>query len=543
MFATMSSSETVVCESLPGEVPGESSCIGVVSVSPDSAGAWLRVRPGVSSESITILPSGTTVILRDGYYDDWEWWWWRVTVLNDPDLEGYIRSDLISNTNDCERIEVEPPPEPPRSNPGMCVYEVPEGSSKQVWSVSLGRNQAPSHTLTGGTQFNVYGRSVDSEGNYLLLITDPHMESAEWRWVRMFDGIALNNKSEQRRACDYAVLAAFPFLDGTDGGSGQESPQYKNALLYYMDHFAPPILNASYEWHFNSQLFGGHHNGVDIVDRRPVADKLQAPFRVVAPHMNGVIVDAGPDAFIQTSKVRGHFANISQIQPKWLADCRTTFWSDQTRYTGSCGRDGLWVSVTPRDGGGVDVFVMFAMTAHHMNMPHEFRNDGWQASEAGLDSDEVRLTVQHPGYASRIIDNVQYGTLCHPCTLTIEGDPMPGRQIVVQYDVNGDTNANIEVVYLHVQPNPDYYESWNTECSVRNSPRHTAWPSSRASSNCLVGSATILGEVVNIGFTNGSAFGTEHLHYTVYIDWNDDGIFLGEKLSLIDPLIATEMIR
>jgi hypothetical protein len=87
-----------------------------------------------------------------------------------------------------------------------------------------------------------------------------------------------------------------------------------------------------------------------------------------------------------------------------------------------------------------------------------------------------------------------------------------------------------------------YYESWNTECSARNSPQHTAWPSSRASSSCLVGSATILGEIVNIGFTNGGAFGTEHLHYTVYIDWNDDGIFQGETRSLIDPLIGSSAL-
>src|SRR5690606_10057985 len=81
----------------------ESECIGEVSTL-DGVNTRLRIRPGISSQEIASLASGTQVFLHDGYYDDWQWWWWRVTVVINPNLEGYIRSDLIINDDGCERI-------------------------------------------------------------------------------------------------------------------------------------------------------------------------------------------------------------------------------------------------------------------------------------------------------------------------------------------------------------------------------------------------------------------------------------------------------
>jgi hypothetical protein len=52
----------------------------------------------------------------------------------------------------------------------------------------------------------------------------------------------------------------------------------------------------------------------------------------------------------------------------------------------------------------------------------------------------------------------------------------------------------------------------------------------------------VVGEVVNIDFTNGGLPDTEHMHYIIYIDSNADGVFSNDSEDE-DPLMAFQTIR
>jgi hypothetical protein len=471
-------------------------------------------------EGVTPTPTSSSYI----------WWQVRYTWLEEgipQEIEGYIRADLLntSGASGCDVPLVVPPPPPPPSDPGLCrfftvveetpIYRLPTTSSLHGFGTPLfSRNLGPGQPIT------VYGRTLGPVNDYAMLISDPAVvPPAQWEWV-FRQGLSLDeDTSNDPRACDYSVLAAYPILD--DATLPEE-------LLFYRDNFQPPFASPSYVEHRNSQLFrGNNHNGLDI------AFDLAQPFIAVPPYsyddvedddndIFGVIVDAGPDAFIYTSKVRQVFPSVAAIQPQWLRDRGCISTDTPIPFVTSCGRSGLYIQVTPA-AGGVEVFIMYAMTAFHTESPAEYRNDDWTGENAGLLPDEQSALL------------TTYNIDCNPCTVPNQA----GRQIVIEYDIDHDNIPDIEVVYIHILPNPAYPQWSNTDggCSRDGPYRHDQWDDSSANADCWVNTSTHLGEIMTIGFSSG-----RHLHYTVYIDFNGDGAF-HQNEQAIDPLIALAMIR
>jgi hypothetical protein len=260
-------------------------------------------------------------------------------------------------------------------------------------------------------------------------------------------------------------------------------------------------------------------------------------------------VDAGPDAFVATYKYRRTFASAGEIQPQWVAACvaEQNFNPRLCRPEGV--RGGIWLQATTFENGSVEIFIMFARTAfsyergsdEHIN---NTRNDGWNGEYYGL-SQVLHMTLIDMAYLN------QCGTdSLSACT-------GPGRQVIVTFDIDQiditsqcnivndfDCLPEIRVTYLHTAP---FQSVWDTECSNQGTyiAQLVRYYASRANPVCIVDPSDIqislVGTAQNIGFSSAP-----HLHYTVYIDRNGNGIFPFEDTDvreLIDPLSSLALPR
>jgi hypothetical protein len=325
-----------------------------------------------------------------------------------------------------------------------------------------------------------------------------------------------------QRVCDYHHLPGFRFIDGNLGQN------FVSALDFYINNFQSPFIsNPVVRQHFNTDLYSGPsgHNGVDIVHKLSGVNGDSTPFPVVAPY-SGVVVDVGPDAFVETYKIERVFGSIDDIQPDWVKTCVVK------KLTARACKNGVYIEVTRPDLNAppINVFIMFSMTAYHLglnNFSDYIRHDGWTGENYGLPSiDDI----------DKLLYNNEYNDLCGgPCN-------RPGSQIVVQYDTDGDNVAEISTTYLHTAEvtNPE----WQNKCAAKSEQYpgfrslHEMWSLVYNDSSCHVGTNQELGMAQNIGFSSAP-----HLHYTVYIDRNENGEFIPGDDETIDPLIARSMSR
>lgn len=63
-----------------------------------------------------------------------------------------------------------------------------------------------------------------------------------------------------------------------------------------------------------------------------------------------------------------------------------------------------------------------------------------------------------------------------------------------------------------------------------------SWERAKNKAECQIQPGTLLGQASSIGFSSGP-----HLHYTVYVDRNNNGAF--ETDEVVDPMIAQNMVR
>lgn len=127
--------------------------------------------------------------------------------------------------------------------------------------------------------------------------------------------------------------------------------------------------------------------------------------------------------------------------------------------------------------------------------------------------------------------------------MTFDTDQVDTTQQCVLVN-NFDCLPEIRVVYLHTAP---FQPAWDAECSDRGSSigQLQRYLLSRTNAICIVDPADIqirlIGTAQNIGFSSDA-----HLHYTVYIDRNGNGIFPLEdtdRRELVDPLSSLALPR
>jgi len=520
----------VVIQELPTPTPAPTStsrpqvCTGIVIADPSLI---VRNSPGGPVILGSLFPGDVVEILgafpyRPGDDAAVEWWWY---IHSEPrNLTGYVYSFWIVGSNcDDPSATTQLPPVPPGPS-GLCQMRVPDGAELAVYQVNANGERIDTGQRIGSNgDITVYGRSLEGNTDFLYLIIDPLNPLSAWRWVQANLVPLINISPEsteegKQRACDYYHLPAFRFVDGS------VSSDFTSALDFYINNFQSPIFNPVYGQHFNSDLYTGptNHNGLDMVYKPSGVNGASQPFLADAPY-SGVIVDVGPDAFVETYKVERTFGSIDEIQPPWVKNC-----VEQGTTFRRC-RNGVYLQATRPDVNSptVHIFIMFAMTAENLGIDDEKRHDNWGGGEYGLEDAAKR---------DELLYGFGYTDLCGgSCT-------GPGRQVVVQYDIDNDTIADIQTTYLHTSDVNN--AAWQTECSARSSTHpgyaqpYEMWSIVRANPSCQVASGAQLGTAQFIGFASAP-----HLHYTVYIDRDGDGQFVREDDETVDPLIARNMLR
>jgi hypothetical protein len=483
----------------------------------------VRPTPGTSFERLGLLYSGDTLDILGAapvaseYASEITWWWYVSSAARG--LTGYVRSIYVIGSNCPDPATIEPIPFEIAMQTGVCQFLLPELAEITLYQPIRGGNTrlTAGNTLSGELGITVYGRSFESRIDFLYLISDPLSHPSEWLWIKQSDvtrlgmpNVSPGDVLAQQRACDYDYLPSFYFPDAN------LSIDFLSAYWFYRQNFRSPIYNANPLTHFNTDLYTGRggHNGLDIVYKPNGINTASADFPVAAS-WNGVVVDVGPDAFVELYKVEQVFVNLEAIQPAWIKQCAA---NDQL---GRACRGGVYLELTRPNPNGdeVRVFVMFAVTANALGLTNEFRNDGWGGQGYGATQSELRDLLT--GYIDLC------GGSCNGA----------GRQLIILYDIDSDNEPDIQTTYLHTG-NP-MNALWQTECSATASgPAYLGWNNTRDNVNCQVTGGQQIGVAQNIGFSSAP-----HLHYTVYIDRDGDGEFPSDDDETVDPLISVHMLR
>jgi len=506
-------------------------CMGTVIASTD-----LNVRAEPWGVRIGTLRPGEVVNIIGQYQrpDEGDVWYY----VSSAGSSGFVAGWYLQGTDCPLTLPQRPPVTRTYDLAVACQLIVPEAVSLSSYRLSPARGalvivDSQPVTLDASRTITIYGRSLQRIGEFYYLITHPvpGVSTATWRWISSAV-TTFREVNPNLTNCNYNVLPGYPVP------TGNEDDNFARALNVYTNDFSSPVNPTDRPYGRNSSPFQDtQHNGIDIVVRR-VQGGSSEPFTVVAPY-NGVIVDAGPDGFVGTFKVEATFASIDQIQPQWVRDCVQ---NTGERTSALICRPGTWIDVTRPDPNSttVHVFLMYVRAAWSYGRSTDeyklnVRNDGWLGQDYGLDLDQAAE-----------MGSFGYSSLCGGDLVSCNS---PGQQLMIVYDIDGsdsgcavlpaDCVPEIRTVLLHTRYlNPD----WRTACS--GSPSMTGqadiYARSRQNPVCYVATGTVLGTASDIGYSSGP-----HLHYSVYVDQNSNGIFYAEDTfnEAIDPLIARAMTR
>jgi hypothetical protein len=447
------------------------------------------------------LNPGEPVILIDGV-NRFGWWWWHIRVISDPTLEGYVREDVVINSNNCPENEVEPQPLPlPRPNES-CFVRLTAASAE----VRNGKGETHQEGDLLGTitdpslDILVYGTSNDRS---LLLISQPGILDQQWVIRSLFTPNPLD-----ARACKPNVLGRF---------NRDIRQPYWTAVGFYANNFLAPISPTQFANEYgifrNSVPYSrGGHTGVDLVYRPPDGMGNSISFEVHA-QANGVVVDAGPDGITQAHQFERIYTGVTEPPGNRFAGRPGTFY---------------WTEQLSADSWKVTYYV--AMTGDRDDDPD---NNGPERPNAGYNPDPFGITVTE--YRGLIQDN--FSPVCTRAAGCIDG---PGRQIIIWYQVSGSTQPVLQTIYYHISVDElPQYQQLRQVCSAN---RNTTWTNVVIQNNanynvCRVTTGNFLGHARLIGFATAP-----HLHYEIFVDRDNNGQF-ERPAEREDPLMAFSTIR
>ncbi|MCB9453325.1 MAG: hypothetical protein H6672_17985 [Anaerolineaceae bacterium] len=466
------------------------------------------------------LPYDTEMTLLGKYLNPSDtYWWWLVTEKSDLSPEGWMRQDVLGDDeqylDSCSEIEpFRIPPPPP---PGICQVQL---------------ESAP-HDI-----YTVYGLSTD-QSQFLI---SPISELPQ-QWIDKTD---VDNVSDDPRACDSGVLGHVPYTS---------DQTYANALDAYSTQFLAPVDPVVYENEYTafrvSQYFEDEHNGMDITYKPPNGLGNSIEFSTNAPY-GGVVVEAGPDGYSMRNILEKSFEDIPEVIAIYMANpdnhCVLSEVLNKGNFCGSY-YPGAYagIKVIPTVNGFTVQHIFASAWDQDLNPGNdslEKPNNGWSPL-SGLDSVTYE-TLQRAGYVPASGCNGEYGC-------SIGG----GRQLIIYHNTDSDTLPDIKTVYYHVnmEAGTPYYSDWRSVCSVDNSSKRiNIWNSIipaiwdqiwDAIANTPIRNAdpgnicwTHISEQVATAQLFGWTTGI-HLHYTVYIDKNNDGDFTNDEL--VDPVFNTDI--
>lgn len=516
----------------------------------------VRSLPRIDGAVITSISGTRTVFVlgylsgdvpSSGYTSDV---WWLVS-FGERDLSGqlvatgYVYSEVVIGDSPCASMvsvvpEVEIPPPPP---PGICLVQVLSNSSATIYGSDLAGTVNYYSTHLGdigntiGDQedetalvFPVYGLFITNGVSYFLL--SPVGEVQPDVYSQMFPSLPGNPMAAQNwvnasfftitspaRACDESALGRIPFYFLQH----PEDVSYRRTLAHYMNTFLAPVNREIYlrtgapdgvtgeqAYLYNSfrvsQRPGIGHWALDVVFRPPDGrDNVieSQPFPVYAP-ADGVIVDTGYDGITGTDYFTGPYETF----PSWITSaCPAATSVKRCNPTGS-----YLVQFYQKDESNWQLLIALRYDTDNS----ETTDDNYVLNSTGLPPTGM-LEVGRD--LTSLLDQVRAGSLTR-CPDEYGCSDGPGQQIVIWYETDdGDSSADIETAFLHVNMNAADFATWKDICSMHPNGVRTrvqAYNDGLNDVRCQTASQQLLGEAQRIGFTTGT-----HLHYQMALDTID----------------------
>lgn len=481
----------------------------------------LRAEGSRDSTALHSIAPGTPIYLQGGYCPTNisatttcadESWWWFAQVVDNPIQRGYIREDVVSNSETCLRDDIILPPYP---TPDAICQANPRYSDVPV--VDLNNNQI--RVIIDQLQtVRIYGRN---NANTYYLISAPGILPQEW--VRK-DYFTIDPFTAWQ--CRDSALPRFRYT--SDGA-------YWNIVAAYFNNFRAPIAEDQYQDHYieyNNRLRLGYsssttdnHAGVDLFHKPGAGEGTSLDFAVYmqAP---GVIVDAGPDGIAGTAYIATCYTGDTPPLPPI------------TGYGFYKHEDGI---TDPSCSQGQFKVVYMGLINGHGNNDFKPNSGSFLSENRGISL----AFITNPAEFQRTYEG-WWIEMDNPLAHS-----NPGRQIVIWYDIDASNNQpEIATRYYHVSVDKiPLYESFRSICSrdplatwnetiVNNNPQYQI---------CYISNSRefTLGVAQTIGFA-----WSPHLHYELYIDSNNDGRFSYQEgdssqrwYEREDPLIAFHTIR
>ncbi|MCU0498831.1 MAG: hypothetical protein MUF87_15880, partial [Anaerolineae bacterium] len=477
--------------------PTYTSCLGRTSTTIDNTPINVRERPWETV--VGTVPALTDIILHGGWSavqvdgGNTPTWWWYMTYGN---LRGYVNESLIQ-TNSCPRHEIAPPPEPVPEVGALCYVRL-TGASASVFNW---QDQVVD-TISNQVPILVYGRSNELVSERYLIA----LPGTPQRWINK--SLFTVASPEYIYGCLERVLGRFRYEE--DGSSTwRNTGHYANNFLAPVDFTTIPYPELR-----NSQLFGGHHLGIDLIHGPPAGAGNPQDFPVFAQH-HGIIVDAGPSGI-----------------------------------TGRLVVDGLSQHPYPeRAGTYFEGNVLYAAITWFYDS--DLDNDIAETPTSGYRYDKPPFGIQNAETREILAQNGVFRIGVAPCTAAVpheeprQNQPLPpgcvggaDRQVIIWYAADETLGVpDIQVIYYHVSVDEvTTYNTWRGVCSRVN--RMETWQ--RTTNNdpmfqgCRVNPLTSVGHARWIGWSS-----TSHLHYEIWI-YNS----ITQKFEFrIDPLITLQTFR
>lgn len=439
-------------------------------------------------------------------------WWWFAQVTDDPLQQGYIRDDLVWDSETCLRDNIIEPPYP---TPDAICQANPKYANVPILDLNhsqIGLIEDPLQPI------RIYGRNNE---NTYYLISEPGILPQQWV---LKDHFTINPFTAWQ--CRDSTLPRFRYTSDAT---------YWNIVAAYFNNFRSPIAEDQYQNHYieyNNRLLLGYssgsgtnnHAGADLFHKPGDGFQESLDFAIYA-QFAGVIVEAGPDGIAGTAYMATCYTGESPPVPRsgyGFYEVEADL-IDDTRCPGE-----------------KKVLYMALIDAAGQDNPQTTPNNE-RYPNAGISWEEYTL----PEVWAEEFPN-WWLELSHP-----GAHENPGRQIVIWYNVDQDnTHPDIATRYYHVAINEvTHYELLRNICSVD---RSETWHQVMVNPNpdyqtCYISDPAtyFLGYARIIGFA-----WSPHLHYELYIDANGDGMFSYSNsdpherwLEREDPLIAFHTIR